>query len=117
MSILTLNNGEEVAVLETSTPDSINVRGDLPTVSHDIGAINADTMDGADLAGAKITGKIYVGFNGTREDGGEYAVTISFRDRTDMELLRERLSAVEDSQEEQNEAIDYLLMGGESEVE
>ena len=95
MNILTLNNGVEIFVLETSTPNSIQVQGDLETVDIAIKNITTDTMKNADLAGVTIINKVYTGFSGSRE-GDIYTVTFALRDKTDMELLFNKVQDVED---------------------
>lgn len=48
-------------------------------------------------------------------DGAGYLLSVSTHQKSELELLRERMAAVESSQTDQDDAINYLLMGGESE--
>lgn len=95
MSILTLNDGTTINVMETSNTSQINVQGTLNEVTAAIEAISTDTLKNADLNGTTLTNKVYTGFTGEREED-IYTVTFALRDKTDMELLFSKVQDVED---------------------
>ena len=67
MSILTLNDGTTINVLETSNTSQINVSGNLEEVSMAMSEITTDSLKNADLAGTTLVNKVYTGFSGTKE--------------------------------------------------
>lgn len=89
MSTLILNDGTTLEVLETSTPSSINMRGDFATISAAIAAISTDNLRNAKLGDTALVDKVYEGFNGTREDADVYTCNFALRDKTDIEVLYE----------------------------
>ncbi len=95
MTILTLNDGTTINVMETSNTSVINVQGTLNEVTAAIEAISTDTLKNADLNGTTLTNKVYTGFTGEREEE-VYTVTFNLRDKTDMELLFGKVQDVED---------------------
>lgn len=95
MSILTLNDGTTINVLETSNTSQINVSGNLEEVTRAMSEITTDSLKNADLAGTTLVNKVYTGFSGTK-DGDTYTVTFNLRDKTDMELLFGKVQDVED---------------------
>ena len=96
MVTLTLNNGTQISVLETSTPNMINVSGDLTTINTAIEAITTDTLKNADLNGTLIANKVYTGFSGSREED-VFTVSFTLRDKTDMEIMQEQLNDTNDA--------------------
>lgn len=96
MTILTLNNGTKIEVEETSTTSSIVVKGDLTKIDTALTEITTENLKNADLNGTTLVNKVYTGFSGTYEDG-LYTVTFALRDKTDMEVMREEISEVQDA--------------------
>lgn len=94
MSILTLNDGTTINVLETSNTSQINVSGNLEEVSRAMSEITTDSLKNADLAGTTLVNKVYTGFSGTK-DGDTYTVSFGMRDKTEMELLYEKVQDIE----------------------
>lgn len=90
MSTLTLNDGTTLFVLETSNTSTIYVSGTLSEISTAIEAITTDNLKNADLAGTTLTNKIYTGFSGSRDDD-TFTVSFSMRDKTENEIINERL--------------------------
>ena len=95
MIYLTLNNGTQIEVEETSTSSSIVVKGDLTKVDTALTEITTENLKNADLNGTTLTNKVYTGFTGEREED-VYTVTFNLRDKTDMELLFGKVQDVED---------------------
>ena len=95
MSILTLNDGTTINVLETSTTSQIIVQGNLEEVTRAMTEITTDSLQNANLAGTTLVNKVYTGFSGTKEED-VYTVTFNLRDKTDMELLFGKVQDVED---------------------
>lgn len=95
MSILTLNDGTTINVLETSNTSQINVQGNLEEVTRAMSEITTDSLKNADLAGTTLVNKVYTGFSGSK-DGETYTVSFGMRDKTNEELLFEKISDVED---------------------
>lgn len=95
MTILTLNDGTTINVMETSNTSQINVQGNLNEVTAAIEAISTDTLKNADLNGTTLINKVYTGFSGSK-DGETYTVSFGMRDKTNEELLFEKISDVED---------------------
>lgn len=96
MIYLTLNNGTRIEVQETSTPNSIVVQGAITEIDNALSEITTDNLKNADLNGTTLVNKVYTGFSGTCEDG-LYTVTFALRDKTDMEVMREEISEVQDA--------------------
>lgn len=94
MSILTLNDGTTINVLETSNTSQINVQGNLEEVTRAMSEITTDSLKNADLAGTTLLNKVYTGFSGSKEDD-VYTVSFGMRDKTDMELLFEKVQDIE----------------------
>jgi hypothetical protein len=90
MTILTLNDGTTINVLETSNTSQINVSGNLEEVSRAMSEITTDSLKNADLAGTTLVNKVYTGFSGSK-DGETYTVSFSMRDKTENEIIMERL--------------------------
>ena len=90
MIYLTLNNGTKIEIAETSTTSAIVVQGDLAKVSAALSEITTDNLKNADLNGTTLTNKVYTGFTGEREED-VYTVTFNMREKTDMEIMQERL--------------------------
>ena len=90
MSILTLNDGTTINVMETSNTSQINVSGNLEEVTRAMSEITTDSLKNADLAGTTLTNKVYTGFSGTKE-GEVYTVSFGMRDKTENEIIMERL--------------------------
>lgn len=90
MTILTLNDGTTINVMETSNTSVINVQGTLNEVTAAIEAISTDTLKNADLNGTTLTNKVYTGFTGEREED-VYTVSFGMRDKTENEIIMERL--------------------------
>lgn len=88
MSTLTLKDGTVLTVLETSTPSSINMRGDFATISAAMSAISTDNLKNAKLGDTVLVNKVYTGFNGSR-DGDDFLISFNLRDKTDVEILYE----------------------------
>lgn len=95
MIYLTLNNGTKIEVEEISTSSSIVVKGDLTKVDTALTEITAENLKNADLNGTTLTNKVYTGFTGEREEDA-YTVTFNLRDKTEMELLFNKVQDVED---------------------
>lgn len=95
MTILTLNDGTTINVMETSNTSVINVQGNLNEVTAAIEAISTDTLKNADLAGTTLVNKVYTGFSGSKDDD-VYTVSFGMRDKTEMELLFGKVQDVED---------------------
>ena len=94
MSILTLNNGTQIEVEEISTSSSIVVKGDLTKVDTALTEITTDNLKNADLNGTTLLNKVYTGFTGERKEE-VYTVTFNLRNKTDMELLYEKVQDIE----------------------
>ena len=94
MIYLTLNNGTQIEVEEISTSSSIVVKGDLTKVDTALTEITTENLKNADLNGTTLTNKVYTGFTGEREED-VYTITFALRDKTDMELLYEKVQDIE----------------------
>ena len=94
MIYLTLNNGTQIEVEETSTSSSIVVKGDLTKVDSALTEITTENLKNADLNCTTLTNKVYTDFTGKREED-IYTVTFNLRDKTDMELLFEKVQDIE----------------------
>lgn len=95
MIYLTLNNGTKIEVEEISTSSSIVVKGNLTKVDTALTEITTENLKNADLNGTTLTNKVYTGFTGEHEEDA-YTVTFNLRDKTDMELLFNKVQDVED---------------------
>lgn len=93
MIYLTLNNGTKIEVEEISTTSSIVVKGNLAKIDTALTEITTENLKNADLNGTALINKVYTGFNGTFD--GDYTVTFALRDKTDMELLYEKVQDIE----------------------
>lgn len=96
MIYLTLNNGTKIEVAETSTPSAIVVQGAITEIDNALSEITTDNLKNADLNGTTLVNKVYTGFTGEREED-VYTVTFNLRDKTDMEVMREEISEVQDA--------------------
>lgn len=96
MIYLTLNNGTKIEIAETSTTSAIVVQGAITEVDNALSEITTDNLKNADLNGTTLVNKVYTGFSGSREDG-LYTVTFAMRDKSDMEIMREEISEVQDA--------------------
>ena len=90
MIYLTLNNGTKIEIEDISTTSSIVVKGDLEKVNNALSKITTESLKNADLNGTPLLNKVYTGFTGEREDD-IYTVTFNMREKTDMEIMQERL--------------------------
>ena len=94
MIYLTLNNGTQIEIEEISTTSAIVVKGNLAMVDTALTEITTDNLKNADLNGTTLINKVYTGFTGEREED-VYTVTFNLRDKTDMELLYEKVQDIE----------------------
>ena len=94
MIYLTLNNGTKIEIEEISTTSSIVVKGNLAKIDTALTEITTDNLKNADLNGTTLLNKVYTGFTGERAED-VYTVTFNLRDKTDMELLFEKVQDIE----------------------
>ena len=92
---LELNNGTIIGVDVSSTVYAITVIGTLSDISIALGAISTDTLKNAILyttpEGQRLVDKILTGFVGNSADD-EYRVIFNLRDKTENEIINERLN-------------------------
>lgn len=96
MVTLTLNNGTVLPVDETSNTSGIVVKGTLNEVQQALTEITTANLKNANLNGTKLLNKVYTGFNGER-NGDQFKITFSMREKTEMELMREEITELQDA--------------------
>lgn len=92
MSTLTLADGTELEVLESSNLSELKVPVTVSGLGHVLTLINDENINGADLAGTTLENKVYTGFHGAPvTDDSNMVVSFMLRDKTELELMKEML--------------------------
>ena len=109
MKVLKLNDGTEFQVYDESDSYRISMNGNAETTISAMEKITTENLKNATLGGEALINKIMTGgsFTPPDEATGEINLVFSLRDKTDMEIVQERL-------DEQDAALIELaeLIGG-----
>jgi len=106
---LTLKNGTEIEVANTSTSTNIViVEKDFSNVDNYNELFNAENLKGAMLGENELDSVIPTDVKAEKEVGGNVVITLIARKKTDSEIIQERL-------DEQEDVLNFLLMAREEE--
>ena len=88
---LILNNGTILQVDITSTINSINITSTFAEVTTAIRIISTETLKNATLGNELIVNKVLENFTGYKVEDNNYTVSFILRDKTENEIITERL--------------------------
>lgn len=97
MITLTLNNGTSYEVAETSTPSAIVITGNAMVITSALSEITTDNLKNATLGETVLTNLVATGGTFKNIENGTVTATFTTREKTDMEVMREEISEVQDA--------------------
>lgn len=115
MKILRLSNGVEIEVNDVSTVTTIIIeKNDYADVDTLRSYITEDNLKNACLIDDKKTEQLInivpVNMAVSSKYSGPICIHFLFREKTELEMMREELNALHAEQETQDAAIDYIAM-------
>lgn len=106
--ILVLGNGVELTFTDESTVESmVNVLNTFAEVDSYANNLSTENLALATFDGTALENVVFVGIKAEKDEFGKVILTVTNRFKTEMEILQE-------TQAQQDEAINYLLMNSEA---